>query len=66
MCNAVISSQIKFIVRHIFKTGHTAAHLSVTAIERVPPFGDEELLATRESLWINNYDSVEFGANTRR
>ena len=52
-----------------FARGHgktPAAHLTVTAIERVLPSGDEELLNTRESLWINNYDSVEFGANTRR
>ena len=42
------------------------AKLTVTGIERVLPHDDEELLTTRESLWINNYDSIQFGANTRR
>ena len=42
-----------------------AAHLTVVGIEKVLPHNDEELLRTRESLWINNYDSVQFGANTR-
>ena len=52
-----------------FTRGHgktPAAYLTVTGIERVLPHDDEELLTTRESLWINNYDSIQFGANTRR
>ena len=51
-----------------FSRGHgknPAAYLTVTGIEKVLPHNDEELLRTRESLWINNYDSVQFGANTR-
>ena len=51
-----------------FSRGHgknPAAHLTVIGIEKVLPHHDEELLRTRESLWINNYDSVQFGANTR-
>ena len=49
--------------------GHSktpAAYLTVEGIERVIPLGDKQLLNTRESLWINNYDSVQFGANSRR
>ena len=52
-----------------FAKGHgktPAAYLTVVGIERVLPLGDEELLNTRESLWINNYDSIQFGANSRR
>ena len=52
-----------------FVRGHgknPAAHLIVTGTEKVLPHGDEELLKTRESLWINTYDSVQYGANTRR
>ena len=52
-----------------FMRGHgknPAAYLTVTGIEKVLPHGDEELLRTRESLWINTYDSVQYGANTRR
>ena len=52
-----------------FTKGHgktPATHLTVVGIERVLPLGDEDLLNTRESLWINAYDSIQFGANTRR
>ena len=49
-----------------FSTGHgkkTAAYLIVTGIERVK--GNEFVLNRRESLWINRYDAIKFGANTR-
>ena len=48
-----------------FAKGHgktPVAYLTVVGIERVLPLGDEELLTTIESLWINNYDSIQFGA----
>ena len=49
-----------------FSIGHgknPAAYLRVTGIERVK--GNDFILNRRESLWINRYDAVKFGANTR-
>ena len=49
-----------------FSTGHgkkPEAYLRVTGIERVK--GNEFVLNRRESLWINRYDAIKFGANTR-
>ena len=51
-----------------FAKGHgktPAANLTVVGIQRVLPLGDEDLLNSRESLWINNYDSIRFGAISR-
>ena len=51
-----------------FVTGHgknPEAYLEVTGIERVLPMGDDQLRKIRESYWINQYDSVSYGANTR-
>ena len=39
--------------------------IRVTGIERVLPMGDDQLRKIRESYWINQYDSVSYGANTR-
>ena len=52
------------IGRH-FGTGHTWADLIPVAIERVLPKGNHQLRKARETFWINQHDSVEFGANTR-
>ena len=41
------------------------AFLEVIGIERVLPRGNDTLRKVRESYWINEYDSVTFGANTR-
>ena len=40
-------------------------YLEVIGIERVLPRGDDLLRKARESYWINEYDSVSYGANTR-
>ena len=51
-----------------FVTGHCKnpdAYLEVTGIERVLPMGDDQMRKIRESYWINPYDSVSCGANTR-
>ena len=51
-----------------FATGHgknPETYLTITAIERVFPLKDDLLRKRRESHWINVYDSVKFGANTR-
>ena len=50
---------------HFNLPGHTLADLIATAYERVLPRGDDALLERRESMWINTYDSIKFGANTR-
>ena len=41
------------------------AYLEVTGIEQVFPKKNELLLLRRESFWIDQYDSIKFGANTR-
>ena len=51
-----------------FATGHgknPETFLTITAIERVFPLKNDLLRKRRESHWINVYDSVKFGANTR-
>ena len=45
--------------------GHTVSDLIAIAYERMLPRGDDALLERRESMWINTYDSIQFGANTR-
>ena len=50
---------------HFNKPGHSVADLLPVAIERVLPKGNHLLRKTRESYWINQYDSVTFGANIR-
>ena len=51
-----------------FATGHgknPETYLTITAKERAFPLKDDLLRKRRESHWINVYDSVKFGANTR-
>ena len=51
-----------------FVKGHgknPEAYLQVTGIERVLPRGNDQLRKVRESYWINEYDSIAHGANTR-
>ena len=51
-----------------FVTGHGKnpdAYLEVTGIEKVLPLGNDQLRKIRESYWINQYDSISYGANTR-
>ena len=51
-----------------FLTGHgknPEQYLHAIAIERVLPRGKTQLRKRRESHWINNYQSVRYGANTR-
>ena len=55
------------VARH-FAKGHgkiPEAYLEVTGIEQVFPKKNELLLLRRESFWIDQYDSIKFGANTR-
>ena len=52
----------------VFVKGHgknPEAYLEVIGIERVLPQGNDFLRKVRESFWINEYDSITYGANTR-
>ena len=48
---------------HFKKPGHQIEDMLPVIIEEVKPKNDEFLRLQREKLWINNYQSVEFGAN---
>ena len=53
---------------HFNGPGHgkdPVAYLKVVGFERVLPKGDHLLRKTRESHWINTYNAVTYGANTR-
>ena len=50
---------------HFNMKGHSIEDLRAVAIEKVLPLNDDLLRKRRESMWINRYDSVSFGANTR-
>ena len=50
---------------HFNKRGHSVADIQPLAIERVLPQDDHLLRRRRERLWINKYDAIDFGANTR-
>ena len=63
-----IKKNIGDIGNHFNLRGHSIADLVVVAIERVNhrnPKKRDGLRKVRESLWIDRYDAVEFGSNTR-
>ena len=65
---AVKENNVDHEVYGHFVKGHgknPEAFLEVIGIERVLPRGNDTLRKVRESYWINEYDSVTFGANTR-
>ena len=51
--------------RHFNQGIHSVTDLCPTAIEKVHPEGNTLLRRRREKLWINRYDAVAYGANTR-
>ena len=56
--------------QHFNSPGHSVADLQVIGIEKVFPSRKKnsnlsELRKIRESYWINKYDCVRYGANTR-
>ena len=56
--------------QHFNSPGHSVADLQVIGIEKVFPSRKKnanlsELRKIRESYWINKYDFVRYGANTR-
>ena len=52
--------------QHFSQRGHTTMDMVCTPIERVLPPGDTALRGIREHLWIQRYDIVAFGNNTRK
>ena len=53
------------IGEHFNRKGHKVTDLLPIAFERVLPKGDTLLRKRREKFWINQYDAVTFGANSR-
>ena len=51
--------------KHFSQRGHSEIHMSVLAIEQVLPKDDTLLRKRREMYWINLYQSVISGGNTR-
>ena len=51
--------------KHFNLTGQELSDLIAIAIEKVVPEGDTILRRKRESYWIEAYDAVSFGANSR-
>ena len=50
---------------HFNGPGHSPSDMNIVAIERVFPNHDHYLRRRRETYWINRYQSVDYGANTR-
>ena len=53
------------VAKHFTLPGHSITDLLAVAIEKVLPERDTALRKHRESLWINNYNAVSFGANSK-
>ena len=53
------------IGKHFNLRGHSVEDFQAIAIEKVLPENNNMLRKQREKLWINRYDSVQFGANSR-
>ena len=50
---------------HFNKPGHNVDNILPTIIERVFPIENKALRLRRESYWIKEYQSVEYGANKK-
>ena len=57
--------QTKPCGKHFSLPGHSELNMSAIGIEQVLPKEDTLLRNTRETYWINLYQSVDFGANIR-
>ena len=51
--------------KHFSLPGHSELNMLAIGIERVLPKDDALLRKNREHYWINLYQSVNYGANTR-
>ena len=63
-----IMNNVGDIGAHFNLRGHSIADLVVIAIEKInlrDPKKRDGMRKVRESLWINRYDAVQFGSNTR-
>ena len=62
---AVKNKDVNHSIYGHFVTGHgknPEAYLEVIGIERVFPRGNDLIRKARESFWINEYDSISYGA----
>ena len=50
---------------HFNKPGHSESDMVIVVIEQVLPKQDTLLRKRRETFWINQYQSVDYGANLR-
>ena len=50
---------------HFILPGHSEADMVPTILEQVYPKNDEFLRLTREKNWINNYQAIDYGSNTK-
>ena len=50
---------------HFNKPGHSVENILPTIIERVLPIDNKALRLRRESYWIKEYQSIEYGANKK-
>ena len=50
---------------HFNLPGHSEADMVPTILEQVYPKNDEFLRLTREKYWINNYQAIDYGSNTK-
>ena len=51
--------------KHFSLPGHSETDMCIIGIEQVLPKEDALLRKTRESYWINLYQSIDFGGNSR-
>ena len=63
--DAIKKDGVKPCGKHFNLPGHSEANLSAIAIEQVLPKNDTLLRRRRENHWINIYQSVNVGANSR-
>ena len=51
--------------QHFNQPGHSVDNMLPTIIERIFPENNKTLRLRRESYWIKEYQSIEFGANKK-
>ena len=61
-----VYKNVHVVGEHFNSRGHDLADMRFVAIEQVRPFDDTLLRRQRERLWMNNYGSIDSGANIRR
>ena len=51
---------------HFCRPGHSITDLSMLPFERIRPGNDPQVRKIRETLWINSYEAVKYGANKKK